>query len=368
MLLRKRKPYQIVLDITHRCQLHCKYCSRWEINHADVIEKELTTEEWKNAILKLKNWLGEQLTIVFSGGEPFLRTDLFEIIRYAKTLGIKVVCVTNAFNIQNLYEKILDSDLDTICISLNSIKDSSIHDLSRGTVGSYNKVLHSISELKKLKQKSNKKLNIKIATIIFPENLDELIPLVDFAKENKLDGISFQLLEDNITFWRESNEHDEKLLDYKMPIELYNNYMHILEKEYIFDELIKKKEKGTFINNPQKQLEAMKSFLKNPSDFIKNNSCRVCNSNFSVDPYGNVRTCFNMKSIGNIKENLPEHLWTNEKAQQCRAFAKKCKMGCRLLNCNFYDNSIHANILRIRFIVNEYLFILKNFFSHHSKS
>lgn len=336
-MLYKKKPHQIIIDITHRCQLHCKYCSRWETNHSDAIKKELTTEEWKNAVLKLKNWLGEYITISISGGEPFLRTDIFEIIKYARTLGIKVVCVTNAFDIQNLYEKILDSGLNRLCISLNSIKDSSIHDLSRGTVGSYNKILHSLSELKKLQEKKNKKLNIKIATIIFPENLTELIPLLDFAKENKLSAVSFQLLEDTSTFWHEANEHNENVLDYKIPDTLYKNYLKILEKEHIFDELIKKKEQGYPVNNPKKQLEAMKSFLKSPSNFIKNNRCRVCNNNFTIDPYGNVRVCPNMEATGNIKEDLPEHLWTNKKAQECRKIAEKCKMGCRLLVCNFPD-------------------------------
>lgn len=331
------KPCNIILDTTHRCQLHCEYCSRWKIKHDDVIEKELSTEEWKKVILKLKNWLGEHFTIVLSGGESFLRPDLFEIIKYAKTLKVEVACITNAFGIQNLYEQILDSGLNSLCISLNAIKEPSVHDLSRGTVGSYEKILSSVSELKKLRQEKNKNLDIKIITTVFPENINELIPLADFVNTNKLNGILFQLLEDSAFFWEEGNEHDEKLSDYKMPDELHKKYLDILKKEYIFDELIKMKEQGVPINNSEKQLKAMKSFLKDPANFIINNNCYVCDNNFNIDPYGNVRTCFNMKPVGNIKEQLPEQLWINEKAQQCRNLAKKCKMGCRLLICNFSE-------------------------------
>ena len=141
------------------------------------------------------------------------------------------------------------------------------------------------------------------------------------------------MLED--TFGKECNE---TLLNYKMPNELYNKYFDILEKEYIYDELIKKKRKGFLINNSIKQLKAMRRFLNNPLQFIKDNSCHVCDNNFSVDPYGNVRICFNMEPIGNIKEQLPEYLWTNEKSRRCREFAKNCNRPCRLLVCNFSNN------------------------------
>ena len=328
-MLREGKPRQVTLDVTHRCQLRCKYCSKWNTKFADVIEKELKTEEWKKIILKLKNWFCKDFAIILSGGEPFLRTDLFEIIKFARTLEINVVCITNAFSIKSLCEEILDSGLNCLCVSLNAINDSSIHDLSRGTLVSCDRILSSIFKLTELRQKKKSNLDIKILTTIFPENMNELVPLVEFVSINKLNGIFFQLLED----WRESNS----LLNYKAPVELRKKHIDILKKEYIFDELIKRKQVEPLISNSTKQLEYMKAFLKAPLNFIENSTCNACDNNFFIDPYGNVRICYNMTCIGNIKENSPEHLWINEKAQQSRNVAKKCKMGCRLLNCNFHD-------------------------------
>ena len=75
------KPQQITFDVTDRCQLRCVTCSKWKTVSSDVIDKELTTEEWKKVLEDLKNWLGEGFWFCFSGGEPFLRPDIFEIAK-----------------------------------------------------------------------------------------------------------------------------------------------------------------------------------------------------------------------------------------------------------------------------------------------
>ena len=113
------KPMQITFDITDRCQMECVTCSKWKTVAAEVMPKELTTEEWKKVLNDLRAWLGEGFWFCFSGGEPFLRPDIFELAEYAKSLGIKVASMTNAFSIQNLYEKIVDSPIESLNISLN---------------------------------------------------------------------------------------------------------------------------------------------------------------------------------------------------------------------------------------------------------
>ena len=95
------KPQQITFDITDRCQMQCVTCSKWKTVSADVMQKELTTEEWKKVLSDLRNWLGEGFWFCFSGGEPFLRQDIFELADYAHSLGIKVASMTNAFSIQH---------------------------------------------------------------------------------------------------------------------------------------------------------------------------------------------------------------------------------------------------------------------------
>ena len=195
-----QKPQQITFDVTDRCQMQCVTCSKWKTVASDVMDKELTTEDWKKVLDDLKNWLGEGFWFCFSGGEPFLRQDIFELAEYAHSLGIKVASMTNSFSIQNIYEKIIDSPIESLNLSLNAINNPIIHDDSRGRQGSYEKTLDAIMTLKKLRDEKKTSLGINIATILFPENIEEAIPLVEFVTKNHINGIMFQLLDDKESF------------------------------------------------------------------------------------------------------------------------------------------------------------------------
>lgn len=338
------KPEQITFDITDRCQLQCVTCSKWHTIASDVINKELTTQEWKDVLDKLRNWLGEGFWFCFSGGEPFLRPDIFELAEYAHSLGIKVASMSNAFSIQNLYEKIVDSPIESLNISLNAINNPVTHDKSRGRQGSYDKALLAIEEMTKLRNKKHASLGINIATIMMPENLDEIIPLVEFVTKNRINGIMFQLMDDKESFHGYNYQKGCKTNSYKMPDELKNKYKEMADRAIkIVDRLVEMKKAGHSIYNSYEQLEAMKIFFKNPDDILKTIICDVGSTNFAIDPYGDVRLCFNMEPVGNIKNSLPEEIWENEKSVICRKMTKQCKMYCRMLNCNFKHNFANFN-------------------------
>ena len=338
------KPQQITFDITDRCQMKCVTCSKWETKSAEVINKELTTEEWKQVLTDLHNWLGEGFWFCFSGGEPFLRDDIFELADYAHSLGIKVASMTNAYSIAHLYEKIIDSPIESLNISLNSINKAIIHDESRGREGAYEKAIDAIMTLKKLRGEKKTNLGINIATIMLPENLEEIIPLVEFVTRTKLNGIMFQLLDDKESFHGYNVQKGCNTQGYKMPQELYNKYKGMSKRAIeVINKLIEMKRAGHSIYNSYEQLDAMKIFFNNPDDILETIKCDVGATNYAIDPYGNVRLCFNMEPIGNIKDNKPESLWNSEKAMSCRNLTKTCKMYCRMLNCNFKGNFVNFN-------------------------
>ena len=348
------KPEQITFDITDRCQLRCVTCSKWKTVASDVISKEMTTSEWKKALDDLKAWLGEGKWFCFSGGEPFLRTDIFEIAEYASSIGFKVASMTNAFSIQNLYEKIIDSPIESLNFSLNAITNPIIHDTSRGREGSYEKTLDAIMNLKKLRDEKGKNLGINIATIFFPENIEEAIPLVEFVTKNKINGIMFQLLDDKESFHGYFYQKDCKTGTYAMPKELRERYKTMAKRAIeVVDRLIEMKKAGHSIYNSYEQLQAMKVFFNNPEDIIKTIICDVGSTNFAIDPYGDVRLCFNMLPVGNIKDTKPEVIWENEESATCRKMTKTCKMYCRMLNCNFKQNFANFNISFIQRVKNK---------------
>src|SRR3990172_5894636 len=85
-----KKPV-VVWNFIRRCNLHCVHC--YSQSADKDYEGELTTEEGKALIEDLAQF-GVPV-ILFSGGEPFLRPDLFELIALAKARGMRAVISTN---------------------------------------------------------------------------------------------------------------------------------------------------------------------------------------------------------------------------------------------------------------------------------
>lgn len=352
------KPKSITFDVTDRCQLKCITCSRWVTNHSEVISKELTTQEWKDVLHKIKNWLGEGTGFCISGGEPFLRNDLLELIHYAHSIGLKPSTMTNAFSIEKLHKVIAEAPIDGLNISLNAVNDHSIHDWSRGMKGSCQKVKDAVTEIMAIKKENGEYSNINIAAIMMPENLDEIVPLVEYATKNELRGIGFQLQDDISSFHSYDDINHVNTFDFKMSTKLLAKYREVKPKAVsVIRKLVEMKKDGYIIYNSFEQLELMEAFLSETDEILKDIKCNVGSSNFAVDPYGDVRICFNMKPVGSIKDTLPEELWANEKATKCRESIEHCKMFCRLLNCNYKPTNnifnkhlfdkIYKNVLKL---------------------
>lgn len=337
------KPQVLTLDITDRCQMQCKTCSKWKVS-SEVMQKELTTEQWKEVLRQLRDWLGDGFWICFSGGEPFIRQDIFELTQYATDLGFKVSSMSNAFSVDNLVDKIIDTPFESINVSLNSIVDKSIHDNSRGRAGSAQKICDFVWKIMNFKKGRNDNLSLNLATIMLPDNLDEIVYLVEYATKNHLKHIMFQLIEDKNSFHAYADCAGLDTDNYKIPEDYKNTITGMADKAIpIIDHLIEMKRAGHAIANSYEQLEAYKLFFTNPSDIVEAIKCDVGATNFAVDPYGNVRLCFNMVPIGSILEKSPEELWNSEESQLCRQKVHSCKMCCRLINCNFKANFANFN-------------------------
>ncbi|WP_020658745.1 pyrroloquinoline quinone biosynthesis protein PqqE [Amycolatopsis benzoatilytica] len=88
-------PLGLLAELTHRCPLHCSYCS----NPLELVARdaELSTAEWKDALSQARE-LGV-LQIHLSGGEPLARPDLPELVSHASGLGCYVNLVTSGLGL-----------------------------------------------------------------------------------------------------------------------------------------------------------------------------------------------------------------------------------------------------------------------------
>ena len=318
----KKKPTSFSFNNTERCQSRCITCNGWK-TPAEVEHQELTTEEWKKILYKMHSWIGNYEFII-SGGEPFLRNDIFEIAEYASNLGDTVNVITNALALPDMLDKVLDSAFHNITFSLNAIQNPNIHNISRGRQDSFKRTIDSIQNLNYMNKNTlgHRWKNIYISTIVMPSNLTEIRPIAQFCKMEGI-GVSYQLMDNGDAF---STAVDKNSQIYEKDI-----------KQKALDtisEIIELKKEGFPICNSFNQLEAFELLINTPEK-ISDIKCMVGENNFAIDPYGNCRICFCMNSIGSLKEKSPEELWFGNDAQTIREKISYCTKKCRLLNCNF---------------------------------
>ena len=123
------RPLNSQIELTLRCNARCVFCSIWEKEFQNELEKDLTLDEIKHIIDGLDQ-LGVNL-ISFTGGEPTLRKDLDEIITYASDKGIMTGIATNGYYVYDLISKGKLKKLEWVMVSLDW-PDAEHHDKYRG--------------------------------------------------------------------------------------------------------------------------------------------------------------------------------------------------------------------------------------------
>src|ERR687891_169657 len=109
------RPTTLLAELTHRCPLHCPYCS----NPLEMIraEGELATEDWKRVFTQARA-LGV-LQLGLSGGEPMIRKDLEELAAHARGLGLYTTLVTSGLGLtRKRAEALRGAGLEHIQVSM----------------------------------------------------------------------------------------------------------------------------------------------------------------------------------------------------------------------------------------------------------
>lgn len=172
---------QVIFFVTSGCNLRCQNCFNWRgLNKKD----DLSIEE----IEKISKSMPSFGFLLLSGGEPFLRDDLPQIIGYfRRNNGIRGVGIptngTFTERIERLTAEILqiDSELQVyVYFSLDGLAE--FHDESRGVPNSFNKSVESLDRLTRLKAESSN-LSVSVNTVVSAYNLDEIPRLIDFLEK-----------------------------------------------------------------------------------------------------------------------------------------------------------------------------------------
>lgn len=120
-------PLALIAELTHRCPLHCVYCSNpLELTRPD---RELDTTEW-NRVLREAAQLGV-LQADFTGGEPLARPDLVELVRAARSAGLYVNLITSGVPLdEKRLDELVAAGLDHFQLSFQGAAEENAAEFS----------------------------------------------------------------------------------------------------------------------------------------------------------------------------------------------------------------------------------------------
>ncbi|MFX1469614.1 MAG: radical SAM/SPASM domain-containing protein [Promethearchaeota archaeon] len=137
-------PIAMTFAVTYRCQCKCIHCSAGR--HLKTEEKELSTKEAKKLIDDAQK-LGVTI-IAFTGGEPLLREDLFELISYVdKKKAMPVMFTNGQFLTEENVNKLAEAGLYSLFLSIDS-PDAEEHNKLRGMPGLFETAIEGIKRVK----------------------------------------------------------------------------------------------------------------------------------------------------------------------------------------------------------------------------
>lgn len=171
-----KDPFIVIWELTRACQLKCLHCRAEAQYRRD--SRELSFEEGMALIDQIMEMNNPML--VFTGGDPLMRQDVFDIAEYAVKKGVRVSMTPSATpNVtKEAIEKAKQVGLARWAFSLDG-PNAEIHDHFRGTSGSFDLTIERIKYLHELE------IPVQINTVISRYNIDYLEEMAQVVEELK---------------------------------------------------------------------------------------------------------------------------------------------------------------------------------------
>lgn len=289
---------------TYRCPMRCKMCNIWD-NPTKV------SEEFKPELLeKLPHLDGVNIT----GGEPFVREDIEDIVKILLKKADRVVFASSGYfndRIIKLFEKYKNEPKLGIRISTEGL--SCKNDELRGRQGGFDKGLSTLLELRRMGIK-----DVGFGITVSNHNSPDMLQLYELNRNLKM---QFATAAFHNSFY----------------FHKYDNV--ITNKDEVvanFDELCQRLMKE---NSPKSWFRAF--FNMGLINYVQGGRrilpCEAGNENFFLDPYGNILPCNGMEedkwfdTMGNLHEQSFEEIWNGEKAKKVREGVAHCPKNCWMI-------------------------------------
>ena len=284
--------------VTYRCNARCSMCNRYKA--PSKAEEEISIE----TIKKLPKMYFTNIT----GGEPFIRTDLKEVVRELYKLSDRIVISTNGFFTDRIIDLCKEFPQIGIRISIEGLEktNNEIRGLNDGYQRGY-------TTLKKLREMGMK--DVGFGMTVQDKNAPDLVPLYKISNEMGMEFATASL-HNSFYFVEAKNIIKDRPMVAK-------NF------EDLVNELLKS-------NSPKKWFRAY--FNHGLINYIYGQPrllpCDMSFDTFFIDPYGDVMPCNGTKDklvMGNLNRQNWDELWNSPDAEKVRSAVRHCDRQCWMI-------------------------------------
>ncbi|MBU1926049.1 MAG: glycosyltransferase [Candidatus Omnitrophica bacterium] len=309
-------PQQLILDITHACNLSCRICDIWQSARH---EPDIALDTVKKTLSAAKR-LGIR-EVALSGGEPLLREDILGIFQHAQNIGMKDLGIlTNGVLVGPKLEVIRPYLLDntiSLVFSFDSLKPE-VHNYNRRSDTCWQAAVAGLEQLAHLKTR-NPQVNFNMITIVLDANLEELLDIALVAKKLGVNSIQFQPLLANNLDMAERKHCSGWITKSRLPV-LDTALARLMEF---------KDNNPAFIKNSKTNLALIKRYYRNALG-AADVRCRSAAETVLVSNQGQCTTCF--IAYGDVKAKALEEILQSPARQKAHRRATRCRRPC-LLPC-----------------------------------
>jgi 12,18-didecarboxysiroheme deacetylase len=321
-----KKPV-VVWNMTKRCNLKCAHC--YARSDETTGENEMNTDQAKFMISDLAEFGSPVL--LFSGGEPLVRTDLLELAHYAVGKGMRAVISTNGTLItREKARELKEVGLSYVGISLDGGEE--IHDRFRGVPGAYAKAMQGLENC----QKEGLKVGLRFT--ISQRNQQEVPGIFTLLRKREIPRVCFY----HLVYSGRGSELIKEDLDHAATRGIVDTIMH--ETRHLYDQGLEKEvltvdnhADGPYVylrllqENPQRAEAVMQLLQYNEG----NNSGRGIGC-VSWDGTVYADQFWRNHAFGNVCERPFSHIWTDpDIALLAQLKNKKAHVNGRCANCRF---------------------------------
>lgn len=292
-------PTDVSIITTYRCQMRCKMCDIWE-NPTDS-KREIQAKELE-ILPKFK-------FVNITGGEPFVRRDLQDIVEVMFKKSDRIVISTSGWHTDRIIKMAERFPNIGIRVSIEGLSQK--NDDLRGREGTFDRALRVLLTLKEMGIK-----DIGYGCTVSNKNSEDMLWLYKLSRELGME-FATATFHNSYYFHKDDNEVTNK-------DEVIGNFHKLIE------ELLKD-------NSPKSWYRAF--FNLGLINYIRGKPrmlpCEAGTANFFIEPYGDVFPCNGLEerywkeSMGNIRDvSSFEELWFSERAEKVRGLVRTCPKNC----------------------------------------